>query len=240
MREKISHIGETRIVYYDDKHLQLLNNLRNEAISILEKLYRSGLNGFVHGSIARGDVHRDSDIDIVILDNYSLHKLVNALEIISGYSHARIVMATPTHTPKIYFYLDPLEKKVISQPLGKLSRIELEFYKFGGLLDLDGLRRGERVAGVDKRLMLIHPIPEGHIERSVIGYEAETARILGVSIETVLDRVKALTKRDIIGRTGVYLDEEIPYGASVEEIIERLCREEPVFRRRLLRENICV
>ncbi|MGC9009896.1 MAG: nucleotidyltransferase domain-containing protein, partial [Sulfolobales archaeon] len=161
MREKISQIGEVREVVYDKDHIQLLNELRKQALDILRRLQSHGLNGFVHGSIARGDVHKSSDIDIVILDNYSLHSVINAVEILGGYSHASIVMATPIHTPKIYFYLDPLERKVISAPLGKLSTVELEFYRFGGLLDLIGLLNNERVAGVDKRLMLIQPTPRG-------------------------------------------------------------------------------
>ncbi|MGC9148100.1 MAG: nucleotidyltransferase domain-containing protein [Sulfolobales archaeon] len=239
MREKISQVGEIREVLYDKDHIQLLNELRKQALDILKRLYDYGLSGFVHGSIARGDVHRGSDIDIVILDNYSLHLIINAVEALGGYSHAHIVMATPSHTPKIYFYLDPLEKKVISAPLGKLSTVELEFYRFGGILDLKDLINNQRVAGVDKRLMLIQPTPRGHIERSVIGYEAEVAKILNISIETVLDRVRTLMKRDLYGRTGVYLKIEIPYGVSVEETIERLCREEPIFRKRMLREKIC-
>ena len=59
---------------------------------------------------------------------------------------------------------------------------------------LSQLKAGVRVAGVDKRLMLIEPTEKGHVESSVIGREEFAAKVLGVSAETVLDRVHALAE----------------------------------------------
>ncbi|MEM4799664.1 MAG: nucleotidyltransferase domain-containing protein [Sulfolobales archaeon] len=229
---KIAPAGEFREVLYSEEHMRILKDLREKSVRILSHLERKSLKGFVHGSVARGDVNRYSDIDIVILDMVNPALLSAAIEELGGYSHAEIIMATPSHTPKIYFYLDSQESIVISTSLGRLGLVEAEFYRFGGVLDLRGLLRNERVPGVDKRLMLIIPTEKGHVERSIIGYESEVARILGISIETVLDRVRALTRRDEHGRTGVFIKRRILYGEPVENVIDRLCREEPVFRRR--------
>ena len=47
------------------------------------------------------------------------------------------------------------------------------------------------MVGVDKRLMLIEPTEKGHVESSIIGKEEYVAKLLGISAETVLDRVHA-------------------------------------------------
>lgn len=239
MRVKIAKPGEIREVFYSEEHLTLLRELRDRAREILLRLSERGITAYAHGSIARGDVHKNSDIDVVVLDPVSIALLVSAIESLGGYDHASIVMATPTHTPKIYFYLDPIERIVVSAPLSRLSLVEQEFYYFGGLADLEKLFRGIRVPGVDKRLMLIIPTERGHIEQSIIGREAEVARILGISISTIMDRVKTLTRRDMHGRTGVYINSTIPSHGSVEEAIKRLCARYPIFRRRVSQENLC-
>ncbi|MEB3774125.1 MAG: DNA polymerase subunit beta, partial [Desulfurococcales archaeon] len=92
---------------------------------------------------------------------------------------------------------------------------------------------GVRVPGVSKDLNLIIPTPRGHRELEVEGNEAYVARVLGVSIETVMERVRVLTRRRIHGRTGVFIKEPVPPGASIEEVVDRLIREVPAFRRRV-------
>ncbi len=47
------------------------------------------------------------------------------------------------------------------------------------------------------------------MESSVIGREQFAAKILGISAETVLDRVHTLMKRDTVGRTGVFVKKEL-------------------------------
>ena len=93
--------------------------------------------------------------------------------------------------------------------------------------------RDIRVPGVDKRLVLIEPTPEGHIEYSIIGREAEAARKIGVSVETVLERVRVLMRRDEIGRTGVFVKVELEPWDSIEEVAKRIARDNPLFRRAL-------
>ena len=235
VREKIERVGEYRVVVYDDARWRLLANLRKEAMKIMEALTRAGLPCIVHGSIARGDVKPESDIDVFVPIPVPSYRVEFALEA-TGYKVQQklIVQATPSSTPKAYLVLDVEEKRVVSFPLAKLAKREYEFYYFGGALDLRGLVEGKRVPGVDKRLMLIEPIREGHRESPVVGREAEVARIVGVSVDTVLERVRVLTRRDEVGRTGVFVKVILGPEENVEDTARRISRENPHFRRILV------
>ncbi len=234
VREKIVKHPEYREIIYDDNHWKILENLRRDAEKILEILYSSGLKAYVHGSIARGDVWSGSDIDVIIpytvpsyIVEYALER--NSYRIYSKY----IVVATPSSTPKAYIVLDESEKRVISFPLYKLKPREYEFYRFGGLLDYSGLKRNLRVPGVDKRLVFIEPTEKGHRESPVIGYESIVASKLGISIETVYERIRVLSRRDEIGRTGVFIKYELSLEESIEEALENIIKNNPLLRRYL-------
>jgi predicted nucleotidyltransferase len=221
-------------VYYEPWRWRLLEEKRSLAIKIMEVLQALYGSLVTHGSIARGDVSVDSDVDVVILDppNPSLVEL--ALE--KGGFKVRwkeLVQATPTYTPKVYLYLDYKGLLVVSYPLARLRPREREFYKWGGECTLDDLRKGVRTPGVDKRLKLIEPTDRGHRESPVIGREGYVARLLGISVETVIERVRVLTRRREHGRTGVFLKVELNPEDSVEEAVARVARENPMFRRRL-------
>ena len=142
-----------------------------------------------------------------------------------------IVQATPMHTPKAYYVLDPYEEVVVSFPLAKFLPREYEFYKWGGMLDSQSLERDVRVPGVNKELVLIEPTPRGHRESPVIGREEEVASILGISVETVRERVRILTRRDEIGRTGVYMKVDVALEECVEDVLRRLANNDPKLRR---------
>lgn len=240
MREKISRRGFEREVVYDEKTLEILRRKRAEAEKILGLLAGCGVRACIHGSLARGDVSEESDVDIVV-DHTTPPSLLTAC-IEKGYRIYRgeIVMATPSRTPVLYLYLDPGEKLVVSKYLGRPSRSEQEFHIFSGALDLEGLRSGRRVPGVSKRLTLILPTERGYVERSIVhGGEAEVARLLGISQETVAERIRVLTRRDEHGRTGVFLKIPIEGGEPVEKAVEELCRRSPAARRRLRSEALC-
>lgn len=234
-REKLERRGEIRVVVYDDAHWRLLRELRGEAVRIMEALSRMGIASIVHGSIARGDVHPGSDIDVFIPFPVPSYRVEIALEQ-AGFrvSHKLVVQATPHSTPKAYIALDSEERRVVSFPLAKLGKTEYEFYYFGGALDLQGLMLDRRVPGVTKRLTLIEPTREGHVEYSIIGREAEAARKIGVSIDTVLERVRVLSRRDQHGRTGVFVKQVLEPWESLEDAVTRIARSNPAFRRVLV------
>lgn len=237
VREKIQRKPEYREIVYDEKHWRILEELRKQAIEILESLNRYGVKGYVHGSVARGDVWEGSDIDVIIPYVIPSYIVELALEN-NGYNiYAKyLIVATPSSTPKAYIVLDEKEKKVVSFPLYKLKPREYEFYKFGGLIDYNGLKRGERVPGVDKRLVLIEPTPQGHRESPVIGFENIVASKLGISIETVMERVRVLSRRDEIGRTGVFVKYELSPIENFEEVLAKIIKKNPLVREHLSKD----
>jgi len=222
-RHKIIRNPEFKEIIYDEKRWRILRSLREEAKEIMSILLKCGLKPITHGSIARGDVTRDSDIDIVIpyaVQPYLIELCIEKsdLKIYSKY----IIRATPIATPKAYIELDIYGRRTISFPLSKLNTREWEFYRFGGLITYEDIVRERRVPGVNKSLVLIIPTELGHKETPVIGYEDFAARILNISIDTVLERVKVLTRRDEHGRTGVFLKYYLGSNESFEEAINRL------------------
>jgi predicted nucleotidyltransferase len=115
----------------------------------------------------------------------------------------------------------------------KLRPVERDFYRFGGEATLQTIRNKQRILGVDKRLMLIEPTTQGHVESTIVGKEENVAKLLKVSFETVLDRVHALLRRDKVGRTGVFIERELTSDETFEMILQQLVNENPAVRRRL-------
>jgi len=219
-------------VFYDENRWRLLKALRGQALKIMEALWQAHVYSIVHGSTARGDVSAKSDADVFVPEPPSSFVIESALEK-AGFSWFRrvLVQATPVYALK--GYVDLAEGVCVSFPLVKMRRVERDFYKYGGELDLQMLREDSRVAGVDKRLMFIEPTQKGHVESSIIGREEEVARFLGVSLETVYDRVRALGRRDEVGRTGVFVERELAAEETFELVVKRLAKVNPAVRRRL-------
>ena len=226
-------IRQERIeVVYSTERWRILSELRRKAIRIMEALERAHIFCIAHGSIARGDVSPKSDIDIFIPQIYPSFTIENALRMADiPISRRILVQATPTYSVKGYIEIN--EQQYVSFPLCRMREIEREFYKFGGEADLETFRRNVRVPGVDKRLMLIEPTKNGHIESSIIGREEKVAKILGISVNTVLDRVHALLRRDRVGRTGLFIERELAPDESFEMVLKRLAETNPAVRRRL-------
>ena len=217
---------------YNEKRWRLLQELRRKAEKIMEALESFNLRCIAHGSIARGDVTEKSDVDIFIPSPSSSFMVETALEQNGIPINRRIIVqATPSYAIKAYIEIE--ENVSVSFPLVKLRPLEREFYKFGGEISLEELKRNIRVPGVDKRLMLIEPTADGHIESSIIGKEEYAARLLGISVDIVWDRVKALTRRDEIGRTGVFLETELLPEETFELVLKRLADKNPAVRRRM-------
>ncbi|ADV65579.1 nucleotidyltransferase domain-containing protein [Desulfurococcus mucosus] len=225
---------EFREVVYSAEHWELLKTIRRRAAELLGLLVEGGVNAYIHGSVARGDVWRGSDIDVFIPDNIPSYIVETLLEKHGVKPYARmIVMATPVNTPKAYIVMDSEERETISFPLLKLKPREYEFYRFSGLLDYRGLVEGRRVPGVNKALILIDPTPSGHQEIPVKGFEEYVARRLGVSLDTVLERERVLTRRSSIGRTGVFIKYQLTPDESFEDALRELSRGNIYLRRML-------
>ena len=231
MTEKHEKI-DAREITYDNNRWELFRNLRLAAIRIMEKFDARRLFSIVHGSVARGDVDRNSDIDIFIPNSLSSFQIENVIRLAGLNIESRfIIQATPIYAMKGYIELD--DKITVSFPLMNLRKTEREFYSFGGKIDLSQLTKGIRVNGVDKRLMLIQPTENGHKEYTIIDFEQQTAKILGISIQTVLNRKQTLLKRAKVGRTGVFVKKELSLDETFELVLKRLAENNPAVRRRL-------
>jgi predicted nucleotidyltransferase len=232
MATKPNKRADNKEAIYNSARWALLQEYREKATRIMTALEGFRLQAQVHGSVARGDVNKNSDVDVFIAEPQSSFLVETALEKARIPINARVlIQATPTYAMKAYIEVDA--RTSVSFPLMRMRRVESEFYKFGGELDLNQLRAGTRVAGVDKRLMLIEPTEKGHMESSVIGREEQDAKTLGISVETVLDRVHALLKRDEVGRTGVFVKKELASDENFEMALKRLADKNPAVRRRL-------
>jgi len=232
MAKKPMKRAERLEVVYDERRWKLLKQLRTKTVQLMETLDKCHLRSIVHGSIARGDVSETSDIDVFLPSPPSSFVIETSLER-SGFRvyQRTIIQATPLYALKGYIGLD--SQASLSFPLVKLRPVEKDFYRFGGEANLSTLREDKRVRGVDKRLMLIEPTAEGHIESAVVGREEEVANLLGVSLNTVLDRVHALLRRDEVGRTGVFIERELAPDETFEQAMKKLADQNPAVRRRI-------
>ena len=228
MKEKVVWLRDPREVAYTAERLALLGRLREEAETVGRAL---GPGWSVHGSLARGDVKKGSDIDLVYLEgelaSYEVESRLEGAGL--PWTAREVVMATPNSAPKGHIHLG--EETTVTFPLLAFRPQEEAFYRFGGLLPAACLSQAPRVPGVSKKLLLIVPTERGHIESSIQGREAETARLLGVPVTVVEERVRVLGRRDRVGRTGVYLREELAEGSSFEETLKFLKDRDPVVRR---------
>jgi predicted nucleotidyltransferase len=219
-------------VVYDTKRWNLLKEFRTRAIPLMIMLEKCHLRSVVHGSIARGDISETSDIDIFLPEISSSFLIETALERSGFQINQRIIIqATPIYALKGYIVLS--QEISISFPLVKLRSIEKDFYKFGGEASLFILKEKKRTLGVDKRLMLIEPTEKGHVESAIIGKEEMVAKLLGISVNSVLDRVRALLRRDKNGRTGVFIEKELAPDETFEQLMKKLADRNPAVRRRI-------
>jgi predicted nucleotidyltransferase len=232
LAKKPEILHEPREIHYDDIHWNHFQSLRDKALEIIHKLESGGFKPFVYGSVARGDITKSSDIDIIILRPVSSYRIELVLD---NPLKRELVQATPSMVLKGHIHLS--EDIVVTFPLFKLMSREEEFYRWGGLIDNRGLKEKTRVAGVDKRLVLIEPTDTGHIEHGVIGHEQEVSKKLNVSIAIAQERVRVLTRRDSVGRTGVYLTRTLGSDENFEAVAKSLQDSDPALRRTIQRRG---
>lgn len=231
-RNKILRDYFNTIVFSNDQ-LKLLQAKRERSKILLDMFVKEGLNPFIYGSIARGDIHKDSDIDMVIVQSIASYQIEIILER-NGYNNyfREIIMATPGDTVKLYIYLNELES--ITIPLSKFDKKSVEFYDFGGKINLDQLRNNIRVPGIDKRLVLIQPTSVGYEESSIIGNEHLAAKQLRVNIDLINERKRVLLKREKFGKTGVFLKRQIEMNESTEDVLKKLVKRNSIARKKLI------
>ena len=220
-------------VTYTENHLKLLQQKRERSKTLLEMFVKEGLNPFIYGSIARGDIHNDSDIDMVLIQSIAPYQIEIILDK-NGFNNyfREIIMATPADTLKLYIYLNELES--ITIPLSKFNKKSSEFYDFGGKINLNQIINSIRVPGINKRLVLIQPTSDGHEEYSIIGNENLAAKQLNVGINLINERKRVLLRREKFGKTGVFLKRSIGVGETTELVLKQLSNKNTIVRKKLL------
>lgn len=219
---------------YTPSHWAKLDSLRSRAAVILRSLGDWTQSALVHGSVARGDVDEKSDVDVLIPATTNAQLVETSLER-SGFTvtSREIAQATPLHTPKAHLFLDAEQTTSVTVPLVGFRPREQEFYSFGGTVNLAQIRENTRSIGCTKNLLLIEPEPDGHFQSPIVGRESEVARILGVSVSIVVERVRILTRRDSLGRTGMYLRIPVRDNESFDQVLQQQSASDPALRRTL-------
>lgn len=228
MKEKVTYHQDPKRAVYDQDHWDLLQNLRSEALKVIEDL---PFQSYVYGSIARGDVHPGSDIDIILFENIPSYQLELSIDYVSR----EIVQATPNALIKAHIHVN--DRAVITFPMVAMNDIEQDFYRFSGCLDTQRItgRTGDRdrVPGISKRLLLIEPTEDGHIERSLLDDLHGSTKKLGISADIIQERVRVLTRRDKVGRTGVFLKVDVREDESFEQRLQKIADRNNIVRRML-------
>ncbi|MDW7989824.1 MAG: nucleotidyltransferase domain-containing protein [Archaeoglobaceae archaeon] len=218
-------------VVYNEEKWRILRSKREKARTLMEKLAKYNIVSVLYGSIARGDVSVKSDIDIFVVHLIPSFRIEIALGDFD-FVEKRIVQATPNYAIKGELVID--EETIVSFPLVRMKEREMDFYRFGGCISYEELLKGLRVPGVDKRLMLIIPIKNGHKEVAISEiHPSSVAKILKISVDTVIERMRVLGRRREIGRTGIYLCEKIPVNESFESALMEIAFRDPAVKRRM-------
>ena len=235
---KPSRTSDKVHVVYSSSHWKRLETLRDRASKVITALAPWAQTALTHGSVARGDVDDKSDVDVLIPAPVSAQLVETALEN-SGFTitSREIAQATPSHSPKAHLFLDIEQTTTVTIPLTPFRSLESEFYVFGGTVTLPQIIQRTRSLGCTKKLLLIEPSPDGHFESPVMGRESEIARLLGVSVGIVNERARVLTRRDTVGRTGIYLRIPVRDGESFEEVLQTRLDSDPAVRRTLRKRS---
>lgn len=231
MRKKPAQMESKKTIVYSKQRWQTLAELRSTAQRIMLPLNENNLPSLVHGSIARGDVTSASDIDIFIpavVKSFQVEFALSGFEILER----KLVIATPLSLIKAHIILE--DNAMLTFPVIEPQRRELEFYRFGGAISLAELKQNRRVAGADKRLMLIEPNSDGHVETPISELSpGVTAKIIGVSQDTVEERLRVLQRRADVGRTGIYLERTLSSEENFESALDEIVAKDPAIRRRV-------
>ena len=129
LKEKIISTQDPIEIKYSPRQWDILSTMRRKACDIVAIL---SIPSCVYGSLARGDVHSRSDIDIIVYSVEPTFLIDTALEMADLTPERVLVQACPNTVPKAVWNLR--DEVSITVPLLGLSRREMEFFSFGGNL----------------------------------------------------------------------------------------------------------
>ena len=236
-REKVAPSHLIQSVTYTESIWKILKEKRLNALKIFETLKK--FNVFIHGSLARGDVHKNSDIDFIIPNMIKEFELIQPLDSIgiSSFQERKLVQATPLSAIKATLIVT--DEISITFPLIPFYPREYQFYKFGGQIDLEAFKEDKRVPGINKKLIFISPNEHGHNEFAINQDNASIyAKQLNISIDTIYERIRVLNRRDKVGRTGIYYHKILAPDDSFGKVLKELQDNNAASKRRIKRKKI--
>ncbi|MCS7143343.1 MAG: nucleotidyltransferase domain-containing protein [Aigarchaeota archaeon] len=211
-----------RFVRYTESHWRTLHSKRERALEVMETFAKYGFEPVLYGSVARGDVTERSDVDVFLqaINNPSVAETIVEREL-GGFVARSVVQPTPLHTLKGYIYIDELTS--VSFTFSEMRRSEIEFYDVAGRVSLSDLRRGVRVAGMNKDLKVILPVEDGHVEFPADQDHDVAASLIGVDPSVIRERVTVIRRRRELGRTGlfreIYIDVSEDFGTALMQLM---------------------
>jgi len=221
-----------RHVVYSEEHWGILRRKRRRAVEVMEALSELGHGAVVYGSVARGDVTPRSDIEIFIQRPVSPEIIeIKIEERFGGWEKRLLVQATPGHVAKGYIYID--EETVVSFPLIEMQAREEEFYAVAGKVTLEDLNKDIRVPGMNKSMVAIVPVEDGHMDYPAYRDPDVAAKLIGVSSRAVRERIAVLSRRRAHGRTGTYFEVTLRRDESFSAVLRKIATHNPLLRRRL-------
>ncbi len=240
VREKIAPEYLENEREYTPEHWEYFRQMRTLSSPVLEILLP--FSPLLHGSIARGDISKKSDIDIIIPYQVSEFQITVAMNAINYEPKERwLVQATPLSAIKGVIFFSTSPELSVTFPLIPFYPREHEFYYFGGALNFSDLAQNTtiRVPGVDKQLLFIEPTEKGHKEYRVTPDNASViAKILKISVDTVLERIRVLERRNTKGRTGIFKKRLMKPTEAFGAVLKEIAETDPASRRRIKRKKI--
>ncbi len=238
VREQVAQEYLEEEYEYALEHWDMLDELREIAFPVLEAL--KPFNPLLHGSVARGDISKTSDIDIIIPSKIPEFQITVAVSSLNYTPIERwLVQATPLAAIKGVLVYSPTLS--ITFPLIPFYPREYEFYAFGGALSFEELSQNRkiRVPGINKKLLFVEPTEKGHKEYRVTSENASIiAKVLNINIETILERIRVLERRSRVGRTGIFKKRLLSPSESFGEVLKEIAASDPASRRRIKRKKI--
>jgi predicted nucleotidyltransferase len=239
-REKVAREYLENEIRYDAEQRDHFHYLRTVALPILEAL--QSLEPLLHGSIARGDTSKNSDIDVIIPYQITEFQIVVPLSTLRYEPMERwIIQATPLAAVKGILIFSATPPFSVTFPLIPFYPREHEFYYFGGAVGFSDLKRDLliRVPGVNKKLLFIEPTETGHNEYRITPENAMLiAKQLNIGVDTILERIRVLERRDKVGRTGIFKKRLLTPDESFGGVLKEISETNPASRRRITRKKV--